>query len=328
MTTTDSRREASIVRLEPSGKLSRLVEVLRANALPADVPLAARRERFETVAARMPLADGVSWSPVDAGGVAAEWVESPGAGAGVGARGGVGGAAAAGTMLYFHGGGYGMGSVNTIRPLVSQLAAAASARVLSVDYRLAPEHPFPAAVDDAVTAYGWLLDQGTDPSTVAFGGDSAGGGLTVAALLAARDRRLPMPAAAVCISPWADLTVSSASLDRNAATDPEVTREALERWAEHYLAGADPKNPLASPVFADLRGLPPLLIQGGTAEAIEDDAVQLAVAAEQAGVPVTLELYEGMIHVWHAFAPRLPEATAAIERIAAWLGERWAARAA
>jgi epsilon-lactone hydrolase len=327
MTTTDSLREASIVRLEPSGKLSRLVEVLRANALPADVPLAARRERFETVAARMPLADGVSWSPVDAGGVAAEWVEPPGSGVGAGAGLGVGVGVGA-TIVYFHGGGYGMGSVNTIRPLVSQLAVAASARVLSVDYRLAPEHPFPAAVDDAVTAYGWLLDQGTDPSTVAFGGDSAGGGLTVATLLAARDRQLPIPAAAVCISPWADLTVSSLSLDRNAATDPEVTREALERWAEHYLAGADPKNPLASPVFADLRGLPPLLIHAGTAEAIEDDAVQLAVAAGQAGVPVTLELYEGMIHVWHAFAPRLPEATAAIERIAAWLGERWAARAA
>jgi len=312
MTRTDAVREASIVRLEPSGKLGRLVEVLRANALPAGVPLATQRQRFETVTARMPLADGVTCSAVDAGGVTAEWVEPPGIGAGAPA------------VVYFHGGGYGMGSLNTIRALVSQLAVAASARVLSVDYRLAPEHPFPAAVDDAVAAYAWLLDQGVDPAGIAFGGDSAGGGLTVASLLAARDRGLPMPAAAVCISPWADLTLTSPSLERNAATDPEVTKETLERWADHYLAGADPKDPLASPVFGDLRGLPPLLVQAGTAEAIEDDAVRLAVATEAAGVPVTLELYDGMIHVWHAFAPRLPEGTAAIERIAAWLRARWA----
>lgn len=315
--TAESLREASIVRLEPSGKLGRLVEVLRANASPPGVPLATQRERFESVTARMPLAEGVTCSSVDAGGVPAEWVEHPGARGGDGAP----------TVVYFHGGGYGMGSLTTIRALVSQLAAASSARILSVDYRLAPEHSFPAAVDDAVTAYAWLLDQGTDPATVAFGGDSAGGGLTVAGLLAARDRGLPMPAAGVCISPWADLTMSSPSLERNAATDPEVTRAALEQWAEFYLAGGDPKEPLASPVFADLRGLPPLLIQAGTAEAIEDDAVQLAAAARTAGVPVTLELYEGMIHVWHAFAPRLPEATAAIERIAAWLGERWSGEA-
>ena len=312
MTPLDSLREASIVRLEPSGKLGRLVEVLRANALPPEVPLATQRARFETVTARMPLAEGVACSAVDAGGVAAEWVEPPAVGV------------AAPVVVYFHGGGYGMGSLNTIRALASQLASATSARLLSVDYRLAPEHPFPAAVDDAVAAYAWLLDEGTDPAAVAFGGDSAGGGLTVAGLLAARDRGLPMPAAGVCISPWVDLTVSSPALERNAATDPEVTRAALERWAENYLAGGDPKNPLASPVYGDLRGLPPLLIHAGTAEALEDDAVQLAATAQDAGVPVTLELYEGLIHVWHAFAPRLPEATAAIERIAAWLGERWA----
>jgi acetyl esterase/lipase len=207
---------------------------------------------------------------------------------------------------------------------VSQLAVATAARVLSVDYRLAPEHPFPAAVHDATGAYSWLLDQGVDPATVALGGDSAGGGLTVAALLAAKERGLPMPAAAVCISPWVDLTLSSPSVDRNAATDPEVTRTQLARWADLYLAGADPKDPLASPVFGDHAGLPPLLIHAGTAEAIEDDAVHLAVAAREAGVPVTLELYEDMIHVWHAFAPGLPEATATIERLAGWLQERWA----
>lgn len=313
MTTTESIRAESIVRLESSGKIGRLREALRANALPADAPLATLRERFETVTAGMPLADGVTCSAVDAGGVPAEWVDPPGVDA------------AAPTLLYFHGGGYGMGSLSTIRALVSQLAVATSARVLSVGYRLAPEHPWPAAVDDAVAAFGWLLRFGVEPSGVAFGGDSAGGGLTVAAMLALRDRGLPMPAAGVCISPWTDLTLSSPSLDRNAGTDPEVSRAALARWAELYLAGADPKNPLVSPVFGDLRGLPPLLIQAGTAEAIEDDAVNLAVAARAAGVPVTLELYEDMIHVWHAFAPRLPEATATIERLATWLHAQWAA---
>lgn len=312
MTTTDSIREGSIVRLEPSGKIGRLCEVLRANALSTDVPLEKRREQFETVVGRMPLADGVSCSAVDADGVRAEWVEPPGA------------AATAPTLLYFHGGGYGMGSINTIRPLVSQLAVAASARVLSVDYRLAPEHPCPAAVDDAVTAYRWLLEQGTDPATIAFGGDSAGGGLTVAALVAAKGEGLPMPAAGVCISPWVDMTLSSPSLERNAPKDPEVDLAMLAQWAEFYLAGADPRDPLASPIFADLSGLPPLLVQAGGVEALEDDAVQLALAARKAGVEVTLELYEGMIHVWHAFAPRLPEANATIERLAAWLQARWA----
>ena len=312
MTTTETIRAESIVRLEPSGKIGRLCEVLRANALPADASLSTQRERFETMTAGMPLADGVRCSAVDAGGVPAEWVDPPDVGAD------------APTLLYFHGGGYGMGSLNTIRALVSQLAVATAARVMSVGYRLAPEHPWPAAVDDAVAAFDWLLQSGVEPSRMAFGGDSAGGGLTVAAMLAARERGLPMPTAGVCISPWADLTLSSPSVDRNAATDPEVNRVTLARWAELYLAGADPKNPLVSPVFGDLRGLPPLLIQAGTAEAIEDDAVRLAMAARAAGVPVTLELYEDMIHVWHAFAPRLPEATATIDRLAAWLQAQWA----
>ena len=201
---------------------------------------------------------------------------------------------------------------------------AAGARVLTIGYRLAPEHPFPAAVDDAVAAWRWLLDGGADPAAVAFAGDSAGGGLTVAALLAAGDHGLPLPAAGACISPWVDLTLSGESYDRNAATDPDVERWRLEEMARLYLAGADPRTPLASPVFGDLAGLPPLLIHAGTAELLEDDAVLLATVARTAGVPVTLELYRDMIHVWHAYAPVLPEAMAGIERIAAWLGERWA----
>jgi epsilon-lactone hydrolase len=311
-TTTKALRAESLIRLEPSGKLGRLVAAIRANALPDDVTLAVRRERFETVTARMPLAAGVTVNAVDAGGVPAEWIDPPGA------------ATPAPVLLYFHGGGYGMGSLNTIRPLASQLAAATAARVLSVGYRLAPEHPFPAAVDDAVAAYRWLLDQEVDPATIAFGGDSAGGGLTVAALLAARDQGLPLPAAGVCISPWVDMTLSSPSIDRNAATDPEAKRAQLVDWAGYYLNGADPETPLASPVFADLTDLPPLLVHAGTAEILEDDATRLAIAAREADVDVTLELYEDMIHVWHVFAPGLPEGIAAIERLATWLRERWA----
>jgi len=306
MMTGTMRDTGDIVVLEPSGRLPGLVAALRRHTLPADAPLARQRERFERLAGAMPVHQGVSRRPVDAGGVAAECLEPTDG-------------RAAGWILYFHGGGYVIGSLTTIRALAANLAAATGRRVLTVDYRLAPEYPFPAAVDDAVAAWAGLLDQGVDPADVAFAGDSAGGGLVVAAMVAARDRGLPLPAAGVCLSPWADLTLSSASLDDNASGDPEVNRDKLSRMAEAYLAGADPQTPLASPAFADLTGLPPLLIQAGTAEALAGDARLLAAAAQKAGLDVTLELYHDMIHVWHAFAPGLPEATATLDRIAAWL---------
>jgi phosphinothricin tripeptide acetyl hydrolase len=306
-------RNEAVVAGTPSGKVARLGELLRSRRVEPGMSIAAQRAKFESDVARMPINPGAAGRPVDAGGVPAEWVEPDGAGPG------------APVVLYLHGGGYFMGSLNTIRPLAANLAVAARARVLTVGYRLAPEHPFPAAVDDAVAAWRWLLDGGVDPAAVAFGGDSAGGGLTVAAMLAARERGLPLPAAAVCLSPWVDLTLAGESYHRNAATDPDVLRWRLEEMARHYLAGADPRSSLASPVFADLAGLPPLLVHAGTAEVLEDDAVLLAAVARAAGVPVTLELHRDMIHVWHAYAPGLPEAMAAIERIAAWLGQRWAA---
>jgi len=301
--------EGEIVVLEPSGRLPGLVEALRRHTLPADAPLEMQRERFETLAGAMPVHEAVSRRPLDAGGVAAECLEPSGG-------------AAAGWILYFHGGGYVIGSPTTIRALAANLVAATGRRVVTVDYRLAPEHPCPAAVDDAVAAWAWLLGRGVDPAAAVFAGDSAGGGLTVAAMVAARDRGLPLPAAGVCLSPWVDLTLSGRSLDDNAAGDPEVNRHKLTRMAQDYLGGADPRTPLASPVFADLTGLPPLLIQAGTAEALADDARLLAAAAGKAGVDATLELYRDMIHVWHAFAPGLPEATATLKRITAWLATR------
>jgi monoterpene epsilon-lactone hydrolase len=194
--------------------------------------------------------------------------------------------------------------------------------VLSVDYRLAPEHPHPAAVEDATAAYRFLLDTGISPGNLAIGGDSAGGGLTVACLIALRDAGLPLPAAGVCISPWVDLTQSGESMDSKADEDPMVSREALQVMANAYLGGGDPKEATASPLFADLAGLPPLLIQVGTAETLLDDATRLAERAKSQGVDVTLEAWEEMIHVWHAFAVLLPEGRQAIERIGEFLSER------
>jgi acetyl esterase/lipase len=225
--------------------------------------------------------------------------------------------------MHLHGGGYVLGSCNTHRALGTWLARAARTRVLMFDYRLAPEYPHPAAVEDAVRAYRWLLDEeNLDPTGVAISGDSAGGGLTVATLVALRDRDVPLPGAGVAISPWSDLTLSGDSVDANADGDPQVTRWMLEEMAHQYLAGADPRTPLASPRYADLAGLPPLLIHVGAAERLLDDARSLAEAAAGAGVNVTLEAWPEMIHIWHAFAPLLPEALEGIDRIAAWLDER------
>jgi len=225
-------------------------------------------------------------------------------------------------LLYFHGGGYQIGSPATLRRMVALLAADAQARVLSVDYRLAPEHPFPAAVDDAVAAYRWLLGGGTDPATVALAGDSSGGGLALATLVALRDAGEPMPAAAFAISPWTDLALTGESLRTRAAAEMMVRPDGMPETAALYLAGADPRHPHASPLYADLRGLPPLLIHVGDAEVVLDDSTRFAARAREAGVDVTLEVWDEMPHVWHAFAGLLPEADQAIARAGRWLRAR------
>ena len=223
------------------------------------------------------------------------------------------------TILYLHGGGYVLGSPLSHRDLVGAIADAAHARAFIADYRLAPEHPFPAAVEDAVAAYQGLLDSGIDPARLCIAGDSAGGGLTVAALVAIRDRKLPLPAGGICISPWADLTCSSNSMTSMAEADPMLKPDALRWMAGLYLNGQDPKAPLASPVFADLKGLPPLLIQVGTEEALYDDAITLSRVAHEAGVDATLEVWEGMMHVWHLMAKLIPEGKQAIQAIGAFV---------
>jgi phosphinothricin tripeptide acetyl hydrolase len=222
-------------------------------------------------------------------------------------------------ILYLHGGGYGIGSTRSHRHLAAALGVAARADVLLPDYRLAPEHAFPAALEDALAAYRTLLD-GTSSGRVAVMGDSAGGGLTVATLLAARGAGHALPAAAVCLSPWVDLTCApDSAVARAAAGDPLVKLGDIQGYARAYLGRTPADDPLASPVFGDLRGLPALLIHAGASEALVSDATRLADAARKAGVDVTLELTEGAPHVWHWFWPRLDIARDSIKRIGAFV---------
>jgi monoterpene epsilon-lactone hydrolase len=266
-----------------------------------------RRAAAESIASQPP--PGTTVEPVDAGGVGAEWVVAAGADSDR-------------VLLYLHGGAYQIGSPATHRSMVARLSGAAGARVLSIDYRLAPEHPFPAAVDDAVAAYRWLLAEGTDPAVIAIGGDSAGGGLALATLVALRNAGEPMPAAAVVLSPWTDLALTGASMQTRAAVDVLIKPAGMAETAEAYLAGQDPRHPYASPLYADLHGLPPVLVHVGDAEVILDDSTRFAARARDHRVDVTLEVWDEMPHVWHAFAGLLPEADQAIERIGSWLTER------
>ena len=218
-------------------------------------------------------------------------------------------------VLYFHGGGYAIGSPRSHRHLAAAIARAAGIRALLLDYRLAPEHPFPAALDDAVEAYQWLLARGLAPGRIVLGGDSAGGGLTVATLIALRDRGLPRPGGGICISPWVDLTCSGASYATKASADPIVTRDGVEAMAQAYVGTGDRKAALVSPLYADLKGLSPLLVQVGSDEVLLDDALGLGARARAAGVDVKVEEWPAMVHVWHWFLPMLDEAEKAIAGI-------------
>ncbi|MFJ8477485.1 alpha/beta hydrolase [Kitasatospora sp. NPDC094011] len=233
------------------------------------------------------------------------------------------GGSRAGTILYFHGGGFVFGSPETALSLTGNLVARTGFGALSVDYRLAPEHPFPAAIDDTLAAYRALLDGGEDPSTIVFAGDSAGGGLTVTTCLAARDAGLPLPAAVLAFSPGLDATRTGESMATKEGVDPIFTRAALEHTGGMYLAGADPHQPLLSPaVLADLTGFPPMLIQVGANELLLDDSTRLAVRARSAGVDVTLDVTAHVPHVFQAFAGVLDEADEALDRAALFLAQR------
>ena len=227
-------------------------------------------------------------------------------------------------ILFLHGGGYCIGSLASHRALAARLAEATRCAAVVPDYRLAPEHPFPAAVDDALAAWRDLLASGADPARAAIAGDSAGGGLTFATALAAREAGLPMPAALLAISPWADLAQTGASYAAKAQSDTMITKAGLDLFSSTYLAGTDPRHPLASPLFADLTGLPPTLIQVGGEESLLSDSAGMAQALGLAGVDVTLRIWPEMIHVWHFFAPRLTAGQAATDEAGAWLRGRLA----
>jgi monoterpene epsilon-lactone hydrolase len=290
-----------------------LVEILRSQPVLDGATISDMRAGMEDMAAGAPIPQGSVVKQVDAGGVPAEWVSHNGAGDGV--------------VLYLHGGGYCIGSLATHRGMAARLVAACRARVLNVDYRLAPEHPHPAAVDDAVAAYRWLLATGVGPEQVVVGGDSAGGGLAVATLLALRDRGDPLPAAGVCLSPWVDLECASGTYETKADLDPMCSKEGLDEMAAAYAGEHGLRHPLVSPLHADLAGLPPLLIHVGTAEVLLDDSVRLAERAREAGVDVRLEAWDDLVHVFQAFAPMVPEAVEAIEGIGAFVQERLGASA-
>jgi len=294
----------------PSPELHQIIALLRSRPVPERPTVASLRQGFEALMAMFPTPADVNRDEITAGHRPAERLRSPGA-----ERGRV--------VLYLHGGAYAIGSIKSHRSLAARIGRAARAEVLVLDYRLAPEHSFPAAIDDAIAAYRWLLDQGLSPKNLAIAGDSAGGGLAVAALLAIRDAKLPQPGAAVLLSPWVDLAGDGASMQSNAGSDPMIQKEALVAMARHYLHGTDPRHPMASPIYADLTGLPPMLVQVGTAETLLDDSVRLAARAEAGGVEVTLEKWDDMIHVWQAF-PSLPEAQRAVERIGEYLREKTA----
>src|SRR5712664_622412 len=230
-------------------------------------------------------------------------------------------------VLYFHAGVYVIGDASLAADLASQVGRRTHAKVISVDYRLAPEHPYPAAVDDALAAYEALLDNGIAPSDIAFAGESAGGGLAIATLVNARDHGLPLPAAAFAMSPYADLTLAGTTMDTKREVDPLLSRENLQYRVTDYTAGQDAALGLISPVFADLSGLPPLIIQAGTHEVLLDDAIRLAQQAATADVAVTLAITPGVPHVFQAYYPILDEAAAALDRAGEFLSAHLAGAA-
>ena len=290
----------------PIKELDQLIELIRSMPQREEMDIAQMRMDMENTAQMQSIPEGVVCTPVDAGGIPAEWIVPEDT-------------LKDSTILYFHGGGYVMGSIISHRALVARIAEASKSRALLIDYRLAPEHPFPAAVEDATSAYHWLLDENVSPKKIVIAGDSAGGGLTVSTMINLKEKDIPLPAAGVCISPWTDLAMTGETLSTKAEIDPIANAEGAGQMAKLYLGNEDPKSPLASPLYGDLSGLSPMLIQVGTAEVLLDDSDRLAKKAKQAGVDVTYNQWPDMIHVWHAFSDFLPEGKEAIRAIGKYI---------
>ena len=264
---------------------------------------------YESFTGQFELPDDAVFEQVGAGGVSAEWVTTPGV-------------SEDRVVMYLHGGGYMIGSMRTHRSPLAYLSRVSDSRVLGLNYRLAPEHPFPAAVEDSVAGYRWLLSQGVSPQRIVIGGDSCGGGLTIATLVALKYFGDPLPAGGISHSGWTDLAHTGESFVTKAEADPLLDKDMLEGMAAAYLGDRPRTTPLASPYYADLSGLPPLLVQVGTAEVLLDDSLRLAEKAKDAGVDVTLEVWDDMPHVWQAFASFLPEGRQALESCGEFIKQR------
>jgi acetyl esterase/lipase len=288
--------------------------ILRQSAFPADADVNEQRRLLRELLSAQPLPGEVTVTAAEMGGVPTAEIT-------------VDGIEPRHVVLYFHGGVYVMGDAALAAELASQVGRRTQAKVISVDYRLAPEHPYPAAIDDAHAAYKALLEDGVDPSDIVFAGESAGGGLAVATLVTARDHGLPLPAAAYVMSPYADLTLSGTTMDAKRELDPLLSRQALQARVPDYTSGKDAALGLISPIFADLSGLPPLIIQAGSHEVLLDDAVRLAREAAAADVEVTLEITPRVPHVFQAYHSLLDEGAAALDRAGQSLSARLASAA-
>ena len=275
--------------------------ILRQSAFPANADVNEQRRLLRELLSAQPLPDDVTVTAAALGGVPTAEIT-------------VDGIEPRHVVLYFHGGVYVMGDAALAAELASQVGRRTQAKVISVDYRLAPEYPYPAAVDDALAAYEALLHDGVAPADIILAGESAGGGLAIATLVNARDHGLPLPAAAFVMSPYADLTLAGTTIETRREVDPLLSREALQARIPDYTSGQDPSLGLVSPIFADLSGLPPLIIQAGTHEVLLDDALRLAREAATADVEVTVNITPGVPHVFQAYHLLLDEATAALDR--------------
>jgi len=263
---------------------------------------------IEALGANFKTTIELTCAQVDVSGVPAEWISTPET-------------SKEAVILYLHGGAYVIGSIKSHRSVVGNIANSAKTSALIIDYRLAPEYSFPAALEDTITAYRWLLESHFSPDRIVVAGDSAGGGLVLSLLISLRDANEPLPTVGVCLSPWTDLTCTGESWKTNAKKDIYLNPGSLLRSAQMYLGEVDPRTPLASPLYANLEGLPPILIQVGSDEILLSDATRLAERAKAAGVDVTLEVWEGMQHVWHFVARFAPEGRQAIDRIGRFIAD-------
>ena len=274
-----------------------------------DITVAKIREGMDQLGKMGKLPKDVKCKPTIAGSVPAEWITTPNS-------------ESQKVVLYLHGGGYVAGSIASYRDLVARISRVSKARILILEYRLAPEFPFPNALEDSVAAYKWLVStENIDPNNIIIAGDSAGAGLALATVIKLRNEGFPLPIAIVCLSPWTDLAGNGESLKTNEEIDPFISLEMFEISARTYLGTTDPFNPLASPLYADLQGLPPLLIQVGTSEILLDDSIRFAERAKAAGVDVRLKIWKDMIHIFAIFAFFAPESRQGINQIGEFIQE-------